>query len=261
MKPWSIFAASELGNRETNNDSFEIFSFKYKRRSYYSIIVSDGVGKPAENGDCARTVVAAASKAVRLFVQSRVSRRPFKSADCSILYACLTDQFGHIHGQQNCAATFALALFSYRTVLVAWSGDSRIYGLLSNGSLNQLTDDHSDRHGDITNFIQGNGDIHGGVDVRYYAMGRMIAIVGTTDGVHGYCSSRELILFLIYCIANVGYQQSFLERDLRIFLKENLSDNATIAVVCRRQSLHHLSYISNNLIAKMRLIGGVTAPV
>jgi len=241
-----------LGSREFNNDSSAVLSWKHDCRRYYLAVVADGIGKNVESGHCAKAVVEATATAAKLFVQSRNSKRPFGASDCGRLRGRLAEQLGLLHGPQNHAATLAVALFSDRSALVAWAGDSRIYAVLSDGTLLKLTDDHHDKYGDISNFIRSNGEIHGAIEVRQYSMNYAIAAVGTTDGLHGYCSSNELLLFLIYCMANAHTRGSELACDLRTFLQRNLSDNATMAVVCKPKSYSRLSSMARTKLKSIR---------
>jgi len=119
--------------------------------------------------------------------------------------------------------------------LIAWAGDSRIYALLSNRTMSQLTEDHLNERGEITKFIRGDGVIPGGVQVRQFNMDQVLAVAATTDGIHDRCSFEELRLFITYCVSNRLRDPAIIVGEMLAFLGANISDNVTLALMYERR--------------------------
>ena len=244
-KPWLAIMASEPGKRDRNEDAAVIRTWNIRRRRYYVMAMSDGVGSLPGSGDCANEVVSGAATSAELFVSERKTRRPLSSAEGSNFAFVLERHFAeHCRGAQNQAATLALALFGYRSALVAWAGDTRVYALHEDGSLRIITDDHHDAQGRIIRYVRGDGYTEGGIQERQYDMEGVIALLGTTDGVHESCSHGELRGFVLYCMFHQIVEPEILKRELHDFLFDNLSDNASMALIYQPYSAKRLATLS-----------------
>lgn len=237
--------ASEPGKRERNEDAAVVRTWNVRRRRYYLIAISDGVGSLPGSSDCANEVVWGASTSAELFVTQRKTRKPFTSGEGSNLAFVLERHFAEqCRGAQNHAATLALALFGYRSALVAWAGDTRVYALHEDGSLRLITVDHHDAQGRIIRYVRGDGLTEGGIQERQYDMKGVIALLGTTDGVHESCGHEELRHFVLYCMLHQIVEPETLKRELHEFLIDNLSDNASMGLIYQACSPRRLVALS-----------------
>lgn len=242
MKTWYSCQATLIGHRESNDDALHL-SFWKAWRCYHLLTLCDGIGSLKGSGECAKNVVAIAEAIARTFIEQRDSKRPFSKHECECLAFAnhLTQGLSILEGSPNQGTTFALAIFSYRSALVAWAGDSRIYALMNDGTLQQLTEDHQNTKGEITKFIRGDGIVMGGLEVRQFSMNNIVAIIGTSDGIHEACSTEELRRFTLYCMAKRFTDSETLSVELLRFLQDNLSDNATFGLLYKTMNITFLN--------------------
>jgi serine/threonine protein phosphatase PrpC len=231
MRPWSIVSATEQGSRPENDDQIAVATWKHLQRRYYSMAICDGVGSITGSGACARRIAARAIVATEAFVVSRTSARPLHPSEQRAFSDHLTTSLADADGPPSQATTFALTVFSDRSGFFVWAGDSRICALNDAGYLVQVTRDHHDQEGRIARFVRGDGTVVGGLETRYLEMDDVRAVLGTTDGIHDSCSREELRSFLVYCMAGRVADAETLQSDVRAFLSQNISDNATIGIV------------------------------
>jgi serine/threonine protein phosphatase PrpC len=248
VRAWHSCHGSITGPRESNDDAFLVLSWK-AWRCYHLLVLCDGIGGLPGSGACSQQVIAISEEIARTFLEQRESARPFADDECQIFMNHLTQGLGTLSGSSNHGTTFALALFSYRSALVAWAGDSRIYALMADGTLQQLTEDHHNTKGHITKFVTGNGMVMAGLEVRQFPMDNVVAIIGTSDGIHEACSTEELRQFTVYCMAKRLVDSKVVGMELRRFLQESISDNATFGLVYKVVNKHQL----NSMVEKERM--------
>lgn len=236
MKSWLIGSASLRGSRSCNEDYALASSWKFGRDSYYLISVSDGISQMAGSAECSRLAVESCLNAATSYVASRKSRHPFILKSCAGFKKHFTNGLRSMDAAANQGATVGLVVFTYKAALLGWAGDSRIYALMADGSLCQLTTDHHSPAGDITSFVRGNGEVIGGLHVKYTSMKEVVALIGTTDGVHERCSHEELRQFILYLIYSRMIGSDEVKEELEKFLGENLADNATLCIAHRQLS-------------------------
>ena len=75
------------------------------------------------------------------------------------------------------------------------------------------------------------------------AMDKVVAIVGTTDGLHDSCSAEEFRDFIVYTLAGRTVDPSTLHAEVSAFLHSNIFDNTTIGLIYRPMSLRRASNI------------------
>src|ERR1044072_8513947 len=238
MKHWLTAAATEQGPRRENDDHVAVSTWKHKRKRYHSIVICDGIGSLAGSGTCSSRTASLATNAAKDFVSSRKSARPFGCLDESKLVDQLYGAFSDCLELKNQGTTLALVLFNDRSAIVAWAGDSRIYALMADGALNQVTSDHLDADGRIVRYVSGDGRILGGLETRLLDMKRVVALIGTTDGLHDCCSRDEFREFIVYSITGQGVGADSFKSDVIAFLGRNISDNTTIGLVYQPIALH-----------------------
>ena len=240
MKTWYSCQGTIIGNRESNDDVINI-SFWKVWRCYHLLTLCDGIGGLQGSGECAEKVVAISEKIAKTFIAQRRTKNPFKDNECLAFADYLTQGFSVLNGCPNQGTTFTLAMFSYHSALIAWAGDSRIYALMDDGTLHQLTDDHQNSQGKITQFVRGDGIVIGGLEVRQFSMDNIIAIIGISDGIYEACSTEELRRFTLYCMKKRLTDSKLLDVALLHFLKENIFDNATFGIIYKTVSIPFLN--------------------
>lgn len=251
MKRWYSCQGSITGPRESNDDAIDISSLKLNR-CYHLLALCDGIGGLPGSGDCSQKLVTISPEIVKIFMGQREPLDFFRSDECQLFANHLTQGFGALGGLSSHGTTFALALFSYRSALVAWAGDSRIYALMADGTFQQLTNDHHNTKGDITRFVRGNGVVVGGLEVQRFRMNNVVAIIGTSDGIHEACSAKELRRFTVYCMAKrkTKLLSDFdMVSELLYFLQKNIKDNSTFGIVHKKISISCLNSMAQNPMA------------
>jgi serine/threonine protein phosphatase PrpC len=227
---WIGLCATLRGSREHNADTATCCRYKRGKKSLLGIVLCDGMG----GSDIALTTAHAVrrlteERLARLMGQMLRRRRSVNSNVQGTKELLYTIPFGtHPPGV---GTTVVAGISNGRETWITWAGDSRAYVLSSGGELTCLTRDDHDSEGRLTNYAFGEARaiVLGGLHARY-RRGRILAVIGTSDGVHTACSHSELDTFINWCVRGRLQTSIELASALQEFIGENLSDNSTLAI-------------------------------
>ena len=212
-------ALSEIGLRETNQDSFVLTETGHG----VLLAVCDGVGG-LEGGAQAS---AACAKAIQRHVE-KGSSAPARVLEDAIEagHRYVLDKAAHAD-LPGMSTTAVVALISGGTLRGAWVGDSRL-GVLDSAGFHWLTEDHVDRPGSSL-LVRAIG--MGGTLQVANTMPRDVSpgdvVIVCSDGVHGVIDDTELFDILSL------HEPSEACRRIQLVLSRRAADDNATAVVCR----------------------------
>lgn len=226
--------ASQIGRRAENQDA--IFLGSSAGPSSAILVCCDGIGSLPDAGNCAQTECDAAARTVLRYLRGAGAPHTIRSSDALNIAHRLSNL--RLKGVvRTSGTTLALSIVHGRRILVVWAGDTRAYLLDAGGLLRQLTTDHHDNDGRITQSILGTGEVQGGMSTYFEILDRPpVALFLTTDGVHESCSGSELRRFVFDCIERRIAGKPEFSKELEQFLGVNIHDNFSMALWYRMLS-------------------------
>lgn len=250
-----IAERTTIGRRQNNEDSTVAAQLSINGQDLTLLGVFDGVGGHAD-GEVASRIAANSLLALAPELVDELAAADGQLDHDEVKVKALAEQWRsnaaaslHQAAQKynkhaNMATTAVAAAMLGERLAIWWLGDSRAY-LFRDGKLRQMTKDHSivtelnlseedtlehPLRNQITRFLRETANDAPDVIVDEWREGDVVLLV--SDGVSGSLTSWELETFLAYWLVS-DISAHRLADNLLAHIKENLSDNASVAVAIR----------------------------
>lgn len=226
----SAFGYSEIGPKDENKDSYNYAIPRDDSIDYKGAVavIADGVSSSDGGGEAART-------STKTFIEDYYSTSDtwsVKKSAQKVLSAL--NRWLYRNGQSEISVmkgwvtTFSTVIFKSNTAHVIHVGDSRIYRCRE-GSLEQLTRDHSVQYGaDRTYLARALGiDVSLDVDYQSYTLEKNDVFMLSSDGVHDFLS-RAVIQA---CLSSEETPENMSKQLVKKAFENQSDDNVTALVV------------------------------
>jgi hypothetical protein len=241
---WREWCISEQGSRKANADTAVCLRKKRGRCSLVGLVLCDGIGTASRSPEIAAhvhhfvgdRVLALMDRMLRKHLSPEMEKRGGEALLPKLPVGTLPSSEG---------STVAAAISDGRKTWAFWAGDTRVYVQTLDGELVLLTEDDHDDDGRLTSYVCESADSLVAIRVRSRCWrGRIQAIAATTDGVHGSCSHDELQAFIAWQLRNHTLVSRNPGASMKVFLGDNLDDNASMAIWWERGAGNRLRRIA-----------------
>ena len=241
---WRELYISEQGSRKANADAAVCLRKKRGRYSLFGLVLCDGIGTNSRSPEIASRVrrfvgdrvLALMDRMLRKHLSPEMEKRGGEALLPKLPVGMQPPSEG---------STVAVAISDGRKTWAFWAGDTRVYVQTLDGELVLLTEDDHDDDGRLTSYVCESADSLVAIRVRSRCWRRRIqALVATTDGVHGSCNRGELQAFIAWQLRNHALVFRNPGASMKVFLGENLDDNASMAIWWERGASNRLRRIA-----------------